>query len=914
MPLGYDEEIRPLTIRRGPTPVAAAGDEWAVAGPPVPLSAIKPGAPSPGSNDPWAVAGPPTPIQNAGGQAPASPPAASPSSSGGVAGGAPASEWQPAGPPEPVVRAAPSIGERIYGALPHASDLWKAQEKNVKSATSTMSQGLEDVKGGKPFTGALELGLGGIGYVASPFDSAVGAIVGEPIKRLTGSQKLGDLASFAASILLPGKKLTLPFTKSTPGKVAKTIFSADKMSPEAEAAAGSIRAEGGQAARNTAQTAHALEEHQKLVSSMDDMARRNFISYVEGNKGAALSADEQVLADKLATAYKARRTELENIDRTQHMNFVEDYFVHLWEDPQKAAQVFARGTSKEGRTGFTKGRSLPTIEDGLAAGLTPKTLDPIAATMEYISNADRFIATEHVFEEARNLGTIKYYQPGRQPVGWTKVNGRLGEKGTMDAYAPADWARVYNNFIDKGIQGPWRDAYDMAQRASNAVTSMELGLSAYHATTMAKEAFTNQFATALEQLVGGKFKAAAKSLAEAPISAVSLPMKGNKLEQVYLGAAPGSAHMQKIADLLTAAGGRGKGGVAFTGGEYTFGKNGGFVKAWKQGTLKAQMLADVAEIKASPVLGTMKVATRDIGRAMSDIASPLFEKYIPKMKNGAFYNNMSAWLERNPGASQEEQVAAARQVWDSIDNRFGEMVKDNIFWDQTMKQVAQLAARSYSWDLGTVREIGGGVKDLVEHKWTPRAAYAITLPIADGILAAIYQYAKTGQGPQTPMDLAAPRTGGVNNDGIEERAAPIGYMKDVYGWMEDPLAEATNKIATLPTLVGQLARNKDWRGLPIAPPSDPEKSAYENTLRWLEPYLKTVGQAFVPISMKNAFKRQPDSNISIPEKILGVQSAGQKYTQPEQLENTLRFLKDRDYKTKERLDAREKEKYGGTDQ
>ena len=78
-------------------------------------------------------------------------------------------------------------------------------------------------------------------------------------------------------------------------------------------------------------------------------------------------------------------------------------------------------------------------------------------------------------------------------------------------------------------------------------------------------------------------------------------------------------------------------------------------------------------------------------------------------KNGAFYDAASVWIRNHPGASQAELARGMRQVWDSIDNRFGEMVQDNIFWNTTLKQSMQLAMRSYSWNMGTFREIGGGV-------------------------------------------------------------------------------------------------------------------------------------------------------------------------------------------------------------
>ena len=61
--------------------------------------------------------------------------------------------------------------------------------------------------------------------------------------------------------------------------------------------------------------------------------------------------------------------------------------------------------------------------------------------------------------------------------------------GDMQAYAPKDWARVYNNSIAKGWH-QWETAgqiYDKLQTASNSITAMELGLSGYHLLTMVNE-------------------------------------------------------------------------------------------------------------------------------------------------------------------------------------------------------------------------------------------------------------------------------------------------------------------------------------------------------------------------------------------------------------------------------------------
>lgn len=67
-------------------------------------------------------------------------------------------------------------------------------------------------------------------------------------------------------------------------------------------------------------------------------------------------------------------------------------------------------------------------------------------------------------------------------------------------------------------------------------------------------------------------------------------------------------------------------------------------------------------------------------------------------------------------ATEEVKNRALRQAWDSIDNRFGQLVYDNLFWNKSAKDIGMVMTRSLGWNLGTVREIGGGLKDLATRK------------------------------------------------------------------------------------------------------------------------------------------------------------------------------------------------------
>jgi hypothetical protein len=705
------------------------------------------------------------------------------------------------------------------------------------------------------------------------------------------------------------------------------ILSPATVSSEAEGAAGAIRSATGTAARDTATTANMMEPFHKYINVLPDADRFTFLNHVE-NRGAGSTLPPHMtkldpLADVLRDQFDKRMTKLQALPSTQKMSFIEDYFPHMWQDPNAAA-AFANnfgGAGKQGSSASLKARSVPTIADGIAAGLKPVTTDPIEATMRYVRSMDNFIASTEVLDAAKVNGTVKYIRPkvtgasgnpqGYQvPEGWVPIKGRGATSPTGEqAYAPADWARVYNNFISKGFHGN-EDAgrvYDALQHGSNAITSLELGLSGYHAFTMANEAIISDVARGISQIVGGKPIKGIGTVGKAAGAPVRSYMTGKKAEQVYLGRTPGTPDLRKIVDLQTQAGGRavGKGHAP----DYRFSAMGNYWTAFKRGQLRQDYMFDPNAKRT--LTQDAKEIPKAIGRIMDTVAAPIFEKYIPRIKNGAFYDTMHDWLEMHPNATSDEQVKAARTIWDSIDNRFGELVQDNIFWNKTLKQTAQLAMRSYSWNLGTVREIGGGVRDLARGEWTPKASYVVALPIVVGTANAVYQYLKTGKSPESVEDLVAGRTGGTvpgfgGRGAVDERAMMPGYQKDVLGWYNDWRQEAINKSATGPRMVYEGLMNQDWKGQPIARPD-------ADVPQWLTDYFNWVAQSIGPISIRQLEQGQKTgSNIGNIESATGIRPAPAYLQDPEGYAKGMHAIRERQWKSKETYDKKQQRQYNGT--
>ena len=248
--------------------------------------------------------------------------------------------------------------------------------------------------------------------------------------------------------------------------------------------------------------------------------------------------------------------------------------------------------------------------------------------------------------------------------------------------------------------------------------------------------------------------------------------RGGVIRAVANGEIAGDAAMNNIIRLATEAGTRWNGAAHDP--TYSFSAMHGYFTAWKRGSLRME-LADVPRrIKEAGTPGQQtwqagKEAFGAIGRTMQTVAEPLFQHYIPNLKAAAIHENIAAWLDAHPTATESEKLGQARQIVDSVDDRFGEMVHDNIFWNKATKQSAMIMMRAYSWFLGTARTIGGGAISAFQNperialshpQHDPRAAYAVTMPVIVALTSMAYQYLKAGKNPGDLKDLFVPQTAG----------------------------------------------------------------------------------------------------------------------------------------------------------
>ena len=192
-------------------------------------------------------------------------------------------------------------------------------------------------------------------------------------------------------------------------------------------------------------------------------------------------------------------------------------------------------------------------------------------------------------------------------------------------------------------------------------------------------------------------------------------------------------------------------------------------------------------------------------------------------------------------------------MWDSVDNRLGQLVYDNLFWQKTLKDSLMLGTRSLGWNLGTVRELGGGVADIVNMarggEFTHRAAYAMALPMVTGIMGAVTTYLYTGHGPKSLQDYINPPTGKFDADGNEQRLQLPTYMKDVVAWSTHPVDTAVAKLSPMHSAVVQMLNNRDYYGNQIRNPDDP-------IIKQVGQEAAFIAKQFIPFSVRGAMQQK----------------------------------------------------------
>lgn len=488
-----------------------------------------------------------------------------------------------------------------------------------------------------------------------------------------------------------------------------------------------------------------------------------------------------------------------------------------------------------------------TKEEKVANALTayiyaPEKMADVAPTVK--SRLDSFIAKSPELAQIQQIkpSLVSGERTDKMSVGGLILRGHY--------YAPAEAADVFNQYLSPGLRGQvW---YDTINGIGNHMNQAQLGLSGFHLLFTAMDSTVSKFALGIEQVGAGKFAEGAKNLAKGTVplyAPFENYIRGSKVLSDYFAASnvSGGGQLTPIIDGLIKGGGR----VRMD----SFYQTGALDQFWN------------AMGEGRYVSATLKAPFAAIER----VSKPLMETIVPRMKLGIFADLAQFELDRLPkDATTDDVRKAMARVWDTVDNRMGQMVYDNLFWDKKTKDFAMIATRSLGWNLGTIREIGGGVADaatvLKRNKAniqgakdakaaglpfvpdpviTHRMAYVAALPIVVGITGALLQMGMTGQMPDDIIDCYYPRTGRFRPDGHPERVQIASYMKDVFAYRDAPLQTLGHKTHPLVSAMIDMLNNRDFYGTEIIDPDSPASQKAKDAAKF-------AGEQFLPFSIRNA--------------------------------------------------------------
>lgn len=398
-------------------------------------------------------------------------------------------------------------------------------------------------------------------------------------------------------------------------------------------------------------------------------------------------------------------------------------------------------------------------------------------------------------------------RPGLE-IGSEETDIKLGGMQVLGHWIMPDGpAQVIKNYLSPGL-GQYA-IYRSLRTASNVLNGAQLGFSAFHLGFTSLDAATSAMALGIKQAVEGTPLAAIRTLAEVPISPVSNLVTGARLkaEALHPGTHP---EMAALVRALEQAGGR-VGNDRMYRTEFTR----RMIRAWHEGGRQWATL---------PIRFPLAV--------LEQFMRPILDYIVPRQKLGVFARMAQYELTKlGPNATAIDTRAALQRAWDSVDNRMGQVVYDNLFYNRIVKDIALMSFRAYGWQLGKYREGLGALSDtaqaaadaarLRKPEITHRMSYAMALPLMVGAIGALLGYLMTGKRPENARDCFQPQTGETDRNGNPVRLNEPSYIKDIIAYGKHPVTSVAHSLNPAFASMFDLLQNKNFYNVQIRNPDDP---------------------------------------------------------------------------------------------
>jgi len=551
---------------------------------------------------------------------------------------------------------------------------------------------------------------------------------------------------------------------------------------------------------------------------------------------------------KFMDSYKVRMNQVYDIlNSYKDLPYLEDFFPHFWEKPKDIEKFFSNSyggkNPLEGNKAFLKERFFADIEAGIKAGYRLVTDNPEEIVRLAEMNALKFKMGNDLFNICKEEGWTKYVKAGEKaPEGYSLVKDPIfqrmsvfgkkvseedvamaAEEGkgiqpeaglSMGAYyLPNEVAKIFNNDLSKGLSGVpiVKDIHKAITNFNNLKNSFQLGLSGFHGVGTSINAGIVSWSIGKGKILTGNPKnivEGAKMMAEG-FTILPTVIKDYSNYKKVIGDYLGGKASVEVERLIMANMNPMSEKKWSINAEYNLKKS---LYKLRGGDLKYGFNA------------AFHLATLPIELA----AKPIMEYHVPRVKTMAYLKIVENELALRPGLTNEEIQLVCQRASASVDDLFGMVNYDNLFWDKTIKDLGFMSVRSLGWTGGTIRAIGGGVIDIPEsiirttkgQGPTFRTNYLTGLITTTGLWGGMLYYMFNGKSPDKLQDYYIIPTGLKNPDGTELSISLPSYMKDAASYTKDVLdakygRTLSKKASPFISEATELLYNQDFFKQPI---------------------------------------------------------------------------------------------------
>lgn len=574
-------------------------------------------------------------------------------------------------------------------------------------------------------------------------------------------------------------------------------FSPESLGPQAKKAGAILAKSISEQMQKDSSFFHRAQNRMTFWDRLGPEETRKFVAEFESGR----KFDDPVLA-KASAGYRQWNREMAAVDAKLGIQYepIDNYLYHTFKNADKLAEYFKQKYGpKWGNPGFMKDRTFDLYEEAVAAGFEPRftNLEQIMLARQHASDiAQMRIDSLRDMEKYGIAWKITKANPDRPSgVPVTEWRAPNGERYWVHDNASAVLHNAFDTQSLWNLEGIVGDAFRGAMYLKNTIVPIKLALSAFHplhvatidnATGMVRATkplligMSQPITWFKEMLQAGAYKEMLQeTTGQLKTLAKFEPTGGNRLLQVWQG---------KIADID-------KTPADLLGMQYI--AEGGFVPEMSsqyKTTASANFRIAVAKQSVTAAFHAPFAIIQSLQR-------PMFEVWIPSLKIASYLKDIEVALKVNPKLLEDSgaRLVAFRKIAKSVDNRYGEMAYNTMFWNRWVKDLGVANTLSLGWQMGFLREYGGAATDIIamtrgkdlnpmstDSAWVQhvkngkmdRPLFVMYYTTQALMYAGLMTWTMTGQPPKELLDYTHPRTGEKNPDGSDARLNTMFYPRE----------------------------------------------------------------------------------------------------------------------------------------